>query len=213
MGMRHNNVLANVHLRKSWQHRVKSWFDQAQAKSRRSRLRTAKAARIAPRPVDGLLRPVVHCPTFKYNSKVRAGRGFTLAELKAAGIPKKQAQTIGIAVDYRRRNSSVESLQLNAERLKAYKARLVVFPRKAKSPKKSDTPAAELAQLKSVKSVRAAFPVVSKAAPVEVRAITADEKAFNAYVTLRKAQSEAKYFGVREKWTKEKAAAEAEKAK
>merc|ERR1711931_65040 len=53
-------------------------------------------------------RPVVSCPTYKYNLKQRAGRGFTLEELKAAGLSKKYAQTIGIAVDHRRRNKSVE---------------------------------------------------------------------------------------------------------
>ena len=37
---------------------------------------------MAPRPVDGLLRPAVRCPTIKYNTKLRAGRGFTLEELK-----------------------------------------------------------------------------------------------------------------------------------
>ncbi len=41
-----------------------------------------KAAAVAPRPVDGTLRPAVRCPTFKYNMKMRAGRGFTLEELK-----------------------------------------------------------------------------------------------------------------------------------
>lgn len=43
--------------------------------------RQSKAAAIAPRPVDRL-RPIVRCPTIKYNRKVRAGRGFTLTELK-----------------------------------------------------------------------------------------------------------------------------------
>lgn len=42
--------------------------------------------------------------------RVRAGRGFTFEELKAAGIAKKQALTIGIPVDHRRRNRSEESL-------------------------------------------------------------------------------------------------------
>ena len=43
-----------------------------------------KAAAIAPRPVAGLLRPVVHCQTIRYNARVRAGRGFTLDELKVS---------------------------------------------------------------------------------------------------------------------------------
>ena len=35
-----------------------------------------------PRPTAGALRPVVHGQTVKYNTKKRAGRGFTLEELK-----------------------------------------------------------------------------------------------------------------------------------
>jgi len=50
-------------------------------KSRRRNARIQKAAAVAPRPVDKL-RPIVHCPTIKYNRRVRAGRGFSIAELK-----------------------------------------------------------------------------------------------------------------------------------
>jgi len=44
--------------------------------------RQKKAVKIFPRPTAGPLRPVVHCQTLKYNMKTRAGRGFTLEELK-----------------------------------------------------------------------------------------------------------------------------------
>ena len=57
-------------------------------------------------------RSVVHCPSQRYNSKVRLGRGFTLQELKAAGVGKREAKTIGIAVDFRRTNKSVEGLKV-----------------------------------------------------------------------------------------------------
>ena len=89
-----------------------------------------KAAAIAPRPAAGALRPVVHCPTQRYNSKVRYGRGFTLQELKEANISPKFALTVGISVDHRRTNSSQEVLSTNVDRLNAYKARLIVYPRK-----------------------------------------------------------------------------------
>jgi len=78
-----------------------------------STARQQKAVKIFPRPTAGSLRPIVHGQTLKYNMKVRAGRGFSLEELKAAGIPKKLAPTIGIAVDHRRRNRSLEGLQTN----------------------------------------------------------------------------------------------------
>ena len=99
----------------------------AQKKARRA-ARAAKAAAIAPRPLDKL-RPVVRCQTARYNRRVRAGRGFTLDELKAAGINRQLAKTIGIAVDARRTNRSVASMNANVERLKQYKAQLIVFPR------------------------------------------------------------------------------------
>lgn len=89
------------------------------------------------RPVN-LLRPIVHCPTFRYHTKVRAGKGFTLAELKASGLNKRFARTIGIAVDPRRRNKSIESLQTNAQRLKEYKAKLILFPVNEKKVKEDE---------------------------------------------------------------------------
>ena len=81
----------------------------------------------------------MRCTTVKHNRRVRAGRGFTLAELKEAGIGKKEARGVGIVVDHRRRNLSEEGKALNVERLKAYKARLIVFPRNSKKPKKGDS--------------------------------------------------------------------------
>ena len=44
--------------------------------------RQKKAVKIFPRPTAGPLRPLVHGQTLKYNMKVRAGRGFSLEELK-----------------------------------------------------------------------------------------------------------------------------------
>ena len=67
------------------------------------------------------------------------GRGFTLAELKEAGIGRKEARGIDIVVGHRRRNLSEEGKALNVERLMAYKAKLILFPRKASKPKKGDT--------------------------------------------------------------------------
>lgn len=54
---------------------------------------------------------------------------------QAAGIPKKLAPTIGIAVDHRRKNRCLESLQENVNRLNTYRAKLVVFPRRSKKTK------------------------------------------------------------------------------
>ena len=79
--VKHNNVIGNGHFGKDWQLRVKTWFNQPAQKNQRRQKRVAKAKQVAPRPLNSL-RPAVRCPTIKYNRKVRAGRGFTLAELK-----------------------------------------------------------------------------------------------------------------------------------
>lgn len=48
--------------------------------------RQKKAVKIFPSPTAGPLRPVVHGQTLKYNMKVRAGRGFSLEELKVGSL-------------------------------------------------------------------------------------------------------------------------------
>ncbi|KAG2216546.1 hypothetical protein INT45_006330 [Circinella minor] len=211
MVLKHNNQLPNQHFRKDWQRRVKTWFDQPGRKKSRRVARIQKAARIAPRPVDGLLRPAVRCPTQRYNMKLRAGRGFTLEELKEAGINKKVARTVGIAVDHRRRNHSQESLELNVQRLKAYKAKLIVFPRKAGKPKAGDSEAAEVASAVQLRG--GLLPIEQLAAAPEARAITAEEKSVNAFKKLRYARSEARTLGARQKRARDKAEEEANKKK
>lgn len=138
MGFGKNNVLHANHFRKDWQRHVRTWFDQPGRKLRRRKARKAKAAALGVRPLT-LLRPAVRGQTVRYNTKLRAGRGFTLGELKEAGVSRKTALGLGIVVDHRRRNLSVEGKTINVERLKAYKERLVVFPRKTGKTKKTDS--------------------------------------------------------------------------
>ena len=86
MAPKRNGVVPNAHFKKHWERYVKTWFNRPGKKKRRRTKRLQKAAKTAPRPVKGPLRPVVRCPTFKYNTKIRAGRGFTLEELKVCAI-------------------------------------------------------------------------------------------------------------------------------
>ncbi|GAA5857157.1 hypothetical protein JCM9279_007628 [Rhodotorula babjevae] len=196
MGFGKNNVLHRNHFRKDWQSRVKTWFDQPGKKHSRRVARQAKAAKAGLRPVE-LLRPAVRAPTVRYNRKLRAGRGFTKAELKQAGVRSKEALSIGIPVDHRRRNKSEESLKLNVERLEAYKARLVVFPKKAGKVKAGDAADASK-DTERVKNVAAAFPIPKGSAVLEEpRAVTAEEKDFGAFRALRVARSNARLVGVR----------------
>ncbi|XP_006897767.1 PREDICTED: 60S ribosomal protein L13-like isoform X3 [Elephantulus edwardii] len=84
-----NGMILKPHFHKDWQRRVATWFNQLARKIRRRKARQAKARHIAPRPASGPIQPIVRCPTVRYHTKVRAGRGFSLEELRVAGIHKK----------------------------------------------------------------------------------------------------------------------------
>ena len=208
---KHNNEVPNQHFHKKWASssrgplKVITWFDQPAKKQIRRQKRAAKAAAVAPRPV-ARLRPVVHCPTQKHCAKVRLGRGFSLAELKAAKIPVPLAKTIGISVDSRRTNKSAESLAANVARLTEYKAKLVLFPKKGTKAKKGDTAdaAARAAATQCADKVLMA-PAKAAAAPVEFVAVTEEMNNFKAYYALREDRNEKKLAGLREKAKKQAA--------
>ena len=129
--------------------------------------------------------------------------------LQEAGIPRKLAPTIGIAVDPRRQNLSEESLAANVERLKAYKARLVIFPRNPKSPKEGEVSAEEMKKHREsghegkVKAVHHHFQISNKTTIEEGKiADYPGEEA--AYRKLRVARSDARLIGKREKRAKQK---------
>merc|ERR1739848_696138 len=185
--MKHNNQIHSVRkFRKYWQRYVKTWFNQPARKASRRAARDKKAALVHPRPVAGAVRPVVHPPTVKYNSKVRVGRGFSLAELKAVKLGKLEARSLGIAVDPRRRNRSVNGKQANEQRLREYKAKLVVFPRNAKKQKKgwkNDSAAAETSVAEQTKGK--VMPLVAEAPVQEARKIQPGKPRPTLLVSLR----------------------------
>jgi large subunit ribosomal protein L13e len=90
-------------------------------------------------------------------------------------------------------------LSANVERLKLYMSKLIVFPRRAGRVKKGDS--TEKVDLHAT-SVQLPIPV--EPVVFEERAPTAEEKAFEAFQTLRKARSEARFKGIREKRAREK---------
>lgn len=202
--VRHNNVIPNGHWKKKWQFRVRTWFNQPARKLRRRKARAEKAKALFPRPAAGPLRPVVRGQTIKYNSKQKLGRGFSLEELKEAGIPRKLAPTIGISVDHRRRNRSLESLQENVARLKAYKSNLVVFPRhrNAKKPKAMDNGSPEAAATAS-QAKGVVMPITKAPVTLEKVAITAAMKAAPAYAKVRLERMNVRMAGIRAKRAKE----------
>ncbi|KAK8797117.1 hypothetical protein WA158_004327 [Blastocystis sp. Blastoise] len=200
--VKHNNVLVNAHFHKDWQNRVKTWFNQPAKAAARKLHRKQVASLIAPRPAAGLLRPIVRCPTQKYNMKTRLGRGFTFAELRAAKINPKEARSIGIAVDHKRDNKSVEGFQANVDRLNAYKSKLILFPKKYCTPKNGEATAEECKAAKQV--IGEILPIEKSASKVEVVEIPK----VRAYMGLKQARADARHVGHRAA----RAAALAEKA-
>ncbi|GLV45990.1 Ribosomal protein L13 [Carabus blaptoides fortunei] len=138
----------------------------------------------------------------RYHTKIRAGRGFTLQELKAAGLNAPFARSVGVAVDYRRRNKSVESVQLNAQRLKEYRSKLILFPRHEKKKLRKGE-ATEEERNVATQLKNEVMPIRQSVAKSKARAITEDEKKFNAYIFLRKARADARLVGIRAKRAKD----------
>lgn len=197
--VKHNNIVPNQHFHKQWQKRVKCMFNQPMRKKRRRLARKKKAQAIAPRPASGALRPQVRCQTRQYNYKVRSGRGFTFDELKEAGISPKEARGLGIAVDHRRKNRSVEGFQANVQRLKAYKARLVIFPRRRGQFKKGDSTKEECANAQQLTGE--IIPIVNEKALVNGgrERISAEMVDHSVFMQLRQARADKKWFGKRNK--------------
>lgn len=79
-----NNMVPNAHFHKYWQRHVRTWFNQPARKERRRHNRVKKAKAVFPRPSAGPLRPIVRCPSIRYHTKQRLGRGFTLDEVKVS---------------------------------------------------------------------------------------------------------------------------------
>merc|ERR1712216_827294 len=112
--MKHNNQIHSVRkFRKYWQRYVKTWFNQPARKKSRRDARHKKAAAIAPRPVAGCVRPLVHPPTVKYNSKTRIGRGFAVATQFVGKVVMKKGAS----------ESKVETMKITSEMKEANVAR------------------------------------------------------------------------------------------
>merc|ERR1711934_296326 len=170
MAVHLNRVLPNAHFRKrkTWAKLAKTWFNQPAKKEARRSARAAKAVAVAPRPVAGSLRPVVQCPTFRYNAKARVGRGFTWEEVKNAGFSAVEAKQCGVAIDKRRRNKSAENMQRNVQRLKEYKQKLVMIPKNGSSDIEQNL-------------ARKIMPLAAASSAIETSKITEDMKKGSVY--------------------------------
>ena len=197
--VKHNNVVPNIHCHKKYCEssrgplKVRLTLNQASKKKSRRLARAAKAAAIAPRPLK-LLRPSVHCPTQRYSAKVRLGKGFTLDQIKAAGLTARYARTVGIAVDHRRTNKSAESLAANVARLEEYKSKLIVFPKKRLSKVKNGDSSAE--ECKAATQLQGTvLPLAGLSGDIVIEDIPSQE--VSAFTTMRIARNETKVAGYR----------------
>lgn len=156
---------------------------------------------------------MIRCPTRRYNMKVRYGRGFTLEELKNAGLNSKFAKTIGISVDHRRQDTSMETRDLNVKRLKTYLAKLILFPSKnsrrlAKkgdsNPKKLIVPNASAEKINSAAAKKQikekeVIPIQGQKLREKPQGITGEMKNEKCYYKIRVEKVKAKYAGIRKK--------------
>lgn len=196
--VRHNNVLPNVHLKKQWQRRVKTWYDQPGRKKRRRLNRERKAKLIAPNPTHKL-RPIVRGQTNKYNTKIKLGRGFTEQELKKAGINSINfARSIGISVDQRRKDTSKESQDSNVKRLQDYLHKIILFPKKKaeKKPivKEATKKQMESAEAKEQNTTKCVIPLPPKDKGYSFEPITKAMKEANVFKVQRTEIKTAKGF-------------------
>lgn len=113
------------------------------------------------------------------------------------------ARTIGVAVDSRRRNKSVESRQRNIQRLKEYRSNLILYPLNEKKIRKGESTPEECKL--ATQHVGPVMPLQKEVPTIEFREITKEEKNFKAYATLRAARSDARLVGIRAKRAKEAA--------
>jgi large subunit ribosomal protein L13e len=121
--------------------------------------------------------------------RMRYGRGFTKAELKEAKVPLRLARTIGISFDKRRRNSSDPVFRANVNRVKEYRSRLILFPKRGRmqlgdAPRKLRTKAKQLKKARDY-----VIPIKRKQLVFEKpRLVKRSEWKSNAYLKLRRAR-------------------------
>jgi len=158
------------------------------------------------------LRPAVRGQTNRYNGKIKLGRGFTLRELAEAGIKGvAYARSLGISVDTRRKDTSNETLKLNAQRLKDYVNRMILYPKKNKYEKKpavkeANADTLQSADAKSQNTHRHVIPLPQPEAGFSWAKLTPELKNASAYKTLRTEWKTASGFYKRQEERKKKAA-------
>jgi len=111
------------------------------------------------------------------------------------------------------KNRSEKSLKLNVQRLKEYKNKLVLFPKNHKKPKKGDATKEQMSAV-TQHTGRVLMPIPHLHHHLESVPLKSLDLKASAVTELKKARTDARLVGVREKRAKKKAEEEAlEKAK
>lgn len=156
---------------------VPFFLSQPAKKVARRAHRAAKAKQLFPRPTHAL-RPVTRGQTVKYNLKVKAGRGFTLAELKVSLFVL--ARNRGIVLLHKN--------QMNLRRLPpaskpAFSGALLASIRSDLDVQRSISYAARACSIESRADARKSAPLVELAPPVPVAACINHFSCFLCYAT------------------------------
>ena len=107
-------------------------------------------------------------------------------------------------------------MAVNVARLKEYKDKLILFPRRVGTTKKGDASKEEVSTAQSTMGavITKVFPIIHVDKSIKERAITDEEKGGEgAFRKLRLARSEARYQGARNKRAQLKAEAEKDSKK
>lgn len=94
------------------------------------------------------------------------------------------ARAIGVAVDPRRRNKSIESRQINVQRLKEYRSKLILFPRGGKKVRAGEATKEECKLATQLKGT--VMPITQPQIRQKAREITEQEKKFQAYAFIKR---------------------------
>ena len=109
-------------------------------------------------------------------------------------MSRKFARTIGISVDHRRRNRSLEGLQANVQRLKEYKSKMILFPKNPKKPRADEAKPEEWSKVTPFEG-KVVLPLKMKEKRDKAKRLSDAEKKFSAYGAIQEARKVQKNAG------------------
>lgn len=183
--VKHRNSISSGHFRKHWQKYVKTDFNRSSNKKirrtkRKTKTTASKRYNFSPQQ---LLRPVVNNPTKMYNLKIRLGRGFSFSELDGSRVSKKDAFSIGVSIDKRRRGGSLKQYS-NIKTLNDFLDKIGLVSKGTKSLFKNNLDSNRISTIKlsEMKNKKNFFPN-TKINPKEI--IFIDSKKYSAFEKLQ----------------------------